>query len=54
MAVVLIVAVLVAVTAIAALAVLGPRPLLHWYLRAIRPMKIAERPDEAIVTYPLA
>ena len=54
MAAILIVAILVMTAAVAALAIIGPRPLLRWYLREVRPLKIAERPDEAIVTYPLA
>ena len=33
---------------------LGSRPLLAWYLREVRGLKIAEAPGEAIVTYPMA
>jgi hypothetical protein len=33
---------------------LGSRPLLAWYLREVRGLKIARAPGEAIVTYPMA
>jgi len=39
---------------VAAFAVFGSRLLLGWYLHEVRGMRIAEAPNEAIVTYPLA
>jgi hypothetical protein len=33
---------------------LGSRLLLAWYLREVGGLKIAQAPDEAIVTYPMA
>ena len=33
---------------------LGSRLLLAWYLREVSGLKIAQAPDEAIVTYPMA
>lgn len=47
-------AVTIAGLSIGALAFLGSRLLLGWYLREVRRVKITEQPDDAIVTYPLA
>jgi len=33
---------------------LGRRALLGWYVREVKRTEVAEAPDEAIVTYPLA
>jgi hypothetical protein len=48
------VAVIVAVAATGLFAALGSRPLLGWYLREVRRLKIREEPGDAIITYPLA
>jgi hypothetical protein len=54
MAAVFAIAIAAVLLAIGLLAALGPKLLLNWHLREVSRMKIAERPDEAIVTYPLA
>ena len=52
---ILLVAIIAAALLLGALiGLLGSRPLLAWYLREVRGMKIAQAPAEAIVTYPMA
>ena len=40
--------------ALGVLALFGSRLLRCWYLREIRRTPVAQEPDQAIVTYPLA
>jgi hypothetical protein len=54
MAAVFAIAIVAVLLAIGLLAAFGPKLLLSWHLREVSRMKIAEKPDEAIVTYPLA
>ena len=54
MAAVFAIAIIAVVLAIGLLAAFGSKLLLNWHLREVSRMKIAEQPDEAIVTYPLA
>jgi len=54
MAAVFAIAIVAVLLAIGLLAAFGPKLLLNWHLREVSRMKIAEQPDEAIVTYPLA
>ena len=50
-----IVVALIAVAAVLAIGIpLGRRALLGWYVHEVRRTEVAEAPDEAIVTYPLA
>jgi hypothetical protein len=45
---------LATIAAIAAWICVARRVLLAWYLREVRGLAIAEAPEDAIVTYPLA
>ena len=52
-----IVSIVAALVALAAIGIVLPyarRALLGWYVREVHRTEVAETPDEAIVTYPLA